>query len=288
MRDRYQYKRGYKMKQQKYKYFKTLSESVQLTIKNPKILLPLIISWIAGLFLIPWIVKLQDQAYLMENIREFITFYAVIFIFGIVIYGWTFCIINQALTKKKIELGKAFKRSFSFGLRTFALYAIATISIALIYALTAAVILLLLKLMELINLPILGAILGLVIGALFLVLLLLIMAAALQLTPVLLVEDKGVIETVKMTMRFYFRKKIYSLNIFLVSFISMMILSMPMMIYHMAIMAGALASGQPALYTTSQMLISDMLSLLPSLFFAVLIVYYSKSYIIKKATIKGK
>lgn len=274
------------MKQTKYKYFKTLGDSIRLIIQKPKILVPLIIGLIIALISAPFMLKLQDPVVLYANIWLLLGFYVLMIVYLIIFYGWTFSIINQALTKKKIELGKAFKNSFRIGLKTFVIGVLSFIFMMLVYFMIAILITLSVVLLTLIKIPQVGAVVGIILGALLLLFLLLYVTAILQTIPVLIVEDKGIIETIKQAMRFYFKKKIYSLNLFLISFIIMMILSIPAFIYQFVIMFGAITVQQMPVYTVIETLVLQGLSLIPGIFMFVILVFYAKSYMIKKETIK--
>jgi hypothetical protein len=112
-----------------------------------------------------------------------------------------------------------------------------------------------------------------------------------QSTPVLIVEDKGTIETIKRTISFYLKKKLYSLNILLVALLFGCVIALPSIAYMLYVLftqTPFLGVIRTADYTTTQKLILCLLELPIYLGSAATVAYYCISYKIKKATIKEK
>lgn len=272
------------MKQKKYKYFKTLGESIRLVFKNPKVLIPLILSIVIAVILAPFMLKIQymfvTPAAMYQNLVLLILFYILMLVWWIIVYGWTFALVKQLVNKKEPDLVKSLKRSFSFGLRNLAIGILAVIFLLILYAVIA----ILVSLIALI--PILGTIIAVIFGLVFVVYVVLYLTAVLHTMPVLIIEDKGVIETIKITLRFYLKKKLYSLNIAIISFLSILLLSLPAMAYQFKIMLPMVMESYPMVYSYTQLMILNVLYLIPTVFCIALLVYYCLSYNIKKATIK--
>jgi hypothetical protein len=272
------------MKQQpvRYRYFATLWDSLVLVTKNPKVMIPFIITSLLSLLTIPFAVKFQNPTYILGNLSILLIYSLVAILFGTFVYGWTFSLINQLLIYKKIKFGKSIPKAFSFGIRFVVIMVIAVLIIFLAYFALLGILYLASYLGA-----IFLALIALILISAFLVLLLFYSTALMQILPVLIVEDKGISETVRITLRFYLKKKLFSLNMSLVSALAYLILLIPYYIYVVSIIIlGSFSTT--IVYTTQQMLIMNLLTIIPNLFFVVLAVYYSKSYILKKEKIKEK
>jgi|GEM_PF-2108159 len=273
---------------EKYNYFRTLGDSFRIAFKNPKIFVPYIISFLIGMLFLPFAAEIQNPEFILGNMWLFIIYALFNMAIGLIIYGWTFSLISQIVNRNKAELGSSFKRSLSFGLRFLGISVLVFIFMLVFYLVIILLIMLIAIISEMTRFAMIGAAIGGVIGAVFLAFTILFFTAALQLIPVLIVEDKGVIDTIIKTYRFYMNKKIYSLNIFLISLVLGIILSSPGLIYQFIVLTNGILTTAPVTYTTSQMAVIALLYLLPTLLMIVLYIYYSKSYQIKKATIKRK
>jgi hypothetical protein len=268
----------------KYKYFSTLWESFLLVVKNPVILIPFLAATILSFLSLPLAAKFQSPEYLLQNIPLLI-FYALLSLFaGIVVYGWTFSMVKQLLAGS-VNLRSSFKKAFSFGFRSLGIALLAVLVLCLIYILVISAIAVFSYLPA-----VLAGVISLAVLAILLVFLILYASAFLQTIPVLIIEDKGVIETIKATISFYFKKKLFSLNILLVTILVYFILMIPYGIYYSILFQAAVLyeQGTYAMYTTNQLFVMQLLAIIPNLFYLVFFVYYSKSYLTKKATIKEK
>ncbi|MBW2992333.1 hypothetical protein KY345_03905 [Candidatus Woesearchaeota archaeon] len=275
----------------KYKYFKTLGDSVKLLWNNPKIIVPYLLFFVF-LVIFSYVTKRMQTTILADiaNIQQYVhlaviwlSMVLLLFVLSIFLGGWVFSLINQLMKKEPVSLLKSLKRAFSFGIRIFLISIIGTLFIVLIYLLAYAII----SATENIGLSIVGFVFGL----LFIVFFILFMTAFAQVSPVLIVEDKGTIETIRQAIRFYFKKKLYSLNIFLVSVLIATIALIPSMLFGIFLalshMGQAIAMQQVE-YTAVEEFIASLLQFFVYIGSTIIMIYYSVSYKIKKETIKEK
>lgn len=264
----------------KYKYFKTLGDSIRTVVKNPRLLAPYLLLFVVVL-VYSFVINGVEAGRYTLSLTAVILMTVLVILLSLFIGGWVFSMVNQLMTKNKFSLASSTKRAPSFAIRGLAISVIAILFLAAVYFIISLLILACSKLGI--------SIIGLIIGLLFVVFVLLFLTALAQATPVLIIQDRGVIETIQQTLFFYFRKKLYSLNIFLVSILFTVLLLIPSIAYSFSVAMGQmqqLMATQQIYHTITQRTVINLLQLPSYLGTIVVIIYYCISYKIKKATIK--
>jgi len=104
-----------KKEPEKYKYFKTLRESIKLAFDNPKVFVPHALLFVMFFLLTIFTIFFgTEEGYPTKSMGLFITIIAVTVLLSIFLAGWVLAILNEFMVKNKFTLKSSFKRAFSF------------------------------------------------------------------------------------------------------------------------------------------------------------------------------
>jgi hypothetical protein len=154
-------------------------------------------------------------------------------ILGYFVYGWIFSTLRQAFINKKIDLLGGLGSSVPMGLRFFLISMAALI--AFMTAVLAAAIFMGITALISSWTKLLGAILAVFGIILYIVVLILFLSIILQIVPVLILDSKGVIATIKTGIAYYKKNFKQSLALFFISAIVLAISYAPVLILFLII-----------------------------------------------------
>ena len=257
----------------KFSYVKTLKESFRLTFKNFFVFLPLAITFLLSFALIPYSRKFADPASIISSNTLILIPFIVIFslVFYLIIYSWLFTLIRTVINKKKSNFSEILKlawKLFKVGLILFGLSIIVSIVFVTFSLLIAALA---------IFIPILGFILAALLGLAFFILLIIISFALFYLAPILIMEDLGALESLKLNYLFFMKHKKNAIKMGLLTILVLIVAYIPLLIIQFSTIIASF-KGQIVQLTTMSLIYNNLLSIPILIAYVVITMFYTISY----------
>jgi len=114
-------------------YWATLSESFAALFKHPKIFIPVAIMFLINLAFFPLYSSFVNFNFSLTNILLLMIFYPLLILIGLVFYGWTFAIIRQIVSLKKVTFKTSFKEGFKLAWKIFVISLLLLVGLIVFY-----------------------------------------------------------------------------------------------------------------------------------------------------------
>ncbi|MBS3102988.1 hypothetical protein J4458_06115 [Candidatus Woesearchaeota archaeon] len=198
-----------------FQYSKAISDSFRLVFNNPSVFVPLLLSSILGLLLYPMYFKIIGPdssfniAYLLANpgfLLLVVFSYIALLIIGYLMYGWTFGLIGQLVSKGRTDLAAGFKNAKRKGMRFF----LVSLLLFLVFV-GFMVAFMILSVISGIFLSAFSGLLVLLLVAALIVGLVILVMSTIYVVPLLSLEELGTLETIKQSFRHFRSNKLHSL-----------------------------------------------------------------------------
>lgn len=255
-----------------FSYSKTLKEAFKLSFKNYLVFVPLALSWLLGLALIPFTWNLNFENGFSVRIFILLFFFSLVSgIVSLVIYGWMYALIRNIVKKRKLNLSEGFFQGLPLAWKRF------KVQLLLVFLFMATFLVGgLLALLYFI--PVIGKGI-LVILILCAVILLLAAGFALgYMSPILILENYGAGESIRQNYRFFMKHTGHSIAMGLVSILLVLLAVLPLFIFQFQKIFASLGGQvlQPSLASSLQ---TQILSLPVLLLEVVIILFYCLAYL---------
>ena len=177
-----------------FQYSKAISDSFRLVFNNPSVFVPLLLSSILGL--------LANPGFLLLVVFSYIA----LLIIGYLMYGWTFGLIGQLVSKGRTDLAAGFKNAKRKGMRFF----LVSLLLFLVFV-GFMVAFMILSVISGIFLSAFSGLLVLLLVAALIVGLVILVMSTIYVVPLLSLEELGTLETIKQSFRHFRSNKLHSL-----------------------------------------------------------------------------
>ena len=199
-----------------FQYSKAISDSFRLVFSNPSVFVPLLLISILGLLLYSVYFRIlygPDSIFNFTHLQAKTGFllavvfsYIALLIIGYLMYGWTFGLIGQLVSKGKTDLAAGFKNAKRKGMGFF------LVSLLLFLAfIVFMVAFMILSAIGSIFPSLFSGLLVLLLVAALIVSLVMLVMSTMYVVPLLSLEELGTLETIKQSFRHFRSNKLHSL-----------------------------------------------------------------------------